>query len=490
MNEAKLLTILIPTRNRPSELRQLVRTLNAYFRDSTEVEVIISDNSDIPLDMVETDLDLSIIRAPTRFNTLEEHLFYGLQFVRGEYVWPLGDDDIPTSYGVKALMDIVRSGIWDACTWNSRNLGDHGMATTWSRVDCQNGHLEMSYSDFLNRIGCWSIAAGVSLTIFKKKLIDNTMIDLVNEIKSPIYSHVVLYALLFEKARFAFVNHDLVLYRTHRNDIELGPASHWKNYSESNNHFFRFPWTLGFIRHLKMLHDKSILPIDYLSSALEMSDHGHRYQLLDNMIDMFLEQLESDLMQETAIPMKNSEIIEILTYFEIVAPELSTTWRFVRDVTETESLPRKSRINSAKQMRKQRRSLSTAIHRFPFNRYYRGLFYQHVLFETPLGWIAFPQNSEKIDITDALLGIEFPRYYEKSASSRAGLEIRLIKLKECADSEFDRIRFFRIGQDIQNYRHPEFTVVEDLWFSLPTGIKGIYQSLPMRFKRIVRKIIF
>jgi hypothetical protein len=188
--------------------------------------------------------------------------------------------------------------------------------------------------------------------------------------------------------------------------------------------------------------------------------------------------------------MTDDEVLEFVSYMEDVAPDLSVIWTLARSVTEADRSSRKYRINLARQIRLQRRSLSISGGTSPFNRYYRGLSYQHILFETPLGWIAFPQNVGKMNLHDALLGIEFPRYYEKTASSRVELEMKLKKLEEWEGDDFDRIGFFLSGQDYQIYRRPELTRVENLWFSLPLGVKRIYQAFPVGIKRRVRKILF
>jgi glycosyltransferase involved in cell wall biosynthesis len=91
------LSVVIPTRNRPSELRYAV-TSALQIGNLTEVEVIVSSNGeslDYDISQLESSVisQIKIVRSPERLS-LSQNWKFALKYASGIWVHILGDDDI------------------------------------------------------------------------------------------------------------------------------------------------------------------------------------------------------------------------------------------------------------------------------------------------------------------------------------------------------------------------------------------------------------
>lgn len=91
-----LLSIVIPTRNRPSELRVAVKSA-VEIQSKVEAEIVIASNGDSlkgDLEAIEPDLisKTRVVRSDERLS-LTQNWKFGLSFSRGTWIHFLGDDD-------------------------------------------------------------------------------------------------------------------------------------------------------------------------------------------------------------------------------------------------------------------------------------------------------------------------------------------------------------------------------------------------------------
>ena len=117
-----LLSILIPTKNRPNQIKSIISILAHYIQAlnvENEVEIVISNNSDHPLEGLNLKY-LRILESNLKFDTAEENLFSLLKEAQGQYVWPLGDDEIPIKDSFQKLLELCRKQTYEAMVWNSR----------------------------------------------------------------------------------------------------------------------------------------------------------------------------------------------------------------------------------------------------------------------------------------------------------------------------------------------------------------------------------
>jgi hypothetical protein len=99
-----VLSVLIPTRNRPKELSSLIKILERV--DPRGLEFIISDNSDLPLSISTVSSSIRFVR-PSRVMNMTDHWNFLAAQAIGTYLTFVGDDDaiIPTE--LRRLVDFL-----------------------------------------------------------------------------------------------------------------------------------------------------------------------------------------------------------------------------------------------------------------------------------------------------------------------------------------------------------------------------------------------
>lgn len=414
MADSPLLSIIIPTRNRTTFLINTVKNLLELSKNLF-IEIIVSDNSDVPnQEILNIGNNVRYVRPQKVLDTAEENLFYAFSFATGKYVWPLGDDDVVLKHGFENLVKECQSGHYDVMTWNASNVTSKYQPMGWSRVYSHKDKLEISYRNFLERMGYWSIPAGISLTVFKKTLLDFEVLKTILELKSKIYSHVTYYACIFNNSNFAFINNDLVKYRTNTYDVQDKTTDHWVKYSEKLGFFDRYFWTKGFIEHLVFLQNKGILDSDYLSKAIDIGHFNNRLPLLEHIISLTIDQLEKEIYGYARIPAKIDEVRFIVDYLSRNAPE----YRQLLDdiLLYFDKKNKKTKINK-NEFANFKSDWDLYMQRYPFHRFYRAVINGRFVYETPLGWLALIQKTTKskfgvpqIESLDAMLrGVDFPR---------------------------------------------------------------------------------
>lgn len=104
-----LLTVIVPTRERPETLAHCLKTI--CWQDDPRLEIIVSDNAGGPetkrvTDSFSYDSRLRYIRPPQRLG-MTEHWEFALAHAKGNWVTIIGDDDSLMPGAVKRLFDMV-----------------------------------------------------------------------------------------------------------------------------------------------------------------------------------------------------------------------------------------------------------------------------------------------------------------------------------------------------------------------------------------------
>ena len=119
INAANLLTIVVPTRKRAAELKMVLGRVITYLEamDSPPIQVVVSNNGSdkatkIAVESFENKKltqPIVYLETPTPFETAEQHLqwLYTMKF--GEFVWFLGDQDVPTKTGFSNALEILKN---------------------------------------------------------------------------------------------------------------------------------------------------------------------------------------------------------------------------------------------------------------------------------------------------------------------------------------------------------------------------------------------
>lgn len=484
-----LLSILIPTKDRPNEISSLMRSLVRLIKLNNleqNIELVISNNSRTQLEYQDTEF-IKIVNTNGIYLTAEENLFSLLRIAKGTYVWVLSDDEIPIQEGFKRLVQLCQEEKYDAMVWNSRVIGIEGEPLGHSRLSLNKDELKINYKQFLERTGYWSIAAGISLTVFKNNLNNFDFLKTITKLNSPIYSHVTYYAYIFNNKEFAFINYDLVLYQTNRHDVIKIKKNHWEEHSKEQKYFYRYPWTLGFIRQLKLLEEEGIVGSEFFDKILDISHFGRRFKLAENSLSLLIDQRLYELQYPKSIKIKTGELIEILEYYQDHLPRFARTYELLL-LTADSNKEMNNKVKTQK-LTEHLKFLKQSWDRLPFYGYYRFLKNHFLYFDTPLGWIAikpvlghidstylvngqssvFNQNSDfSQKLIWALGGLEIPSNFRYFADSLPDLEKKIVFEENNSKASHNaEIAFFLAPEKYADIVYKETSNARRIWNKLP-----------------------
>lgn len=315
------LSIVIPTRNRKMHVELLLLNLYELLNGHEHViQIIVSDNSDKPMSFQNIAANVQVIRPATFLPTAEENLFFGLQECKGEFVWPLGDDDIPQKEGIDALLDFLKKPVGDWAVFNYGVIDFTGVLKSQKLLNSSKSKVNFRYSDFVSIAGYQTTAACISLTIFRRTLVTSKRVDEVSQFISPIYSHVALYLLSFGKRPGLFIDTPLVNYRNNR-QATRPKDDNWVKWSKINQTPYRHPWTVGLIEQLDYLVDYGSVDNDFPLVFLETDHFGNKFSGLDQMIFYIIDQIRLDKKLRTKYAFSQNERITIGNFLMKYAPQ-------------------------------------------------------------------------------------------------------------------------------------------------------------------------
>lgn len=110
---SKVLSICIPTFNRPQKISDLLELLISQI-ENHDIEIIITDNSNNNLTKEKLKLFIDQNRNITYYKNdanigFAKNLRKAISMSNGKYIWMLGDDDIPNHESVKKILSIINS---------------------------------------------------------------------------------------------------------------------------------------------------------------------------------------------------------------------------------------------------------------------------------------------------------------------------------------------------------------------------------------------
>lgn len=121
----KLITFVIPTRNRQSCLLSMLDTFSRFYREkSVKFDVIILDNSDddsLASDINKYPFDMTYIYSPDQLSVVD-NFNQGTRYLSGEYACFLGDDDI-ISERIFDLAELMRNQGIDSAIVSPKTKG-------------------------------------------------------------------------------------------------------------------------------------------------------------------------------------------------------------------------------------------------------------------------------------------------------------------------------------------------------------------------------
>lgn len=111
----KLITVVIPTYNRPVSLKNTVSLIMRQW--SPEIEVIVSDNQssnpalEVLLPFFASEIEsgkLQIVRNTVNIGA-DANIVRAIEIASGNYVWVLSDDDPPASTALHSILSLINS---------------------------------------------------------------------------------------------------------------------------------------------------------------------------------------------------------------------------------------------------------------------------------------------------------------------------------------------------------------------------------------------
>ena len=326
------LTILIPTFNRHHQLSFLLSELQhspSLLRYS-HLEILISDNhSNPPLKKPEesdSGIPTRVIAPPVHLVTAEENLAFALMHVTSEFVWVLGDDDLPIENTVEMLLKLIKEDSFDLAIFNSTVLSEDLRVNGKLRLRLSNHLVEIPFKEFLKRAGFWSVTAGFSTLVFRVSKFDLNFFLSLHSKELYIYSHVTALAKSFCHGKFLVVDSPLVKYRENSFDNDSSVSDqksrHWVNYSEKRNTFYAHIWTNSFLEQINILEELDIFELKDLNVTMEQSHNGYRFFISEHILINFLEQLIYERKNLKAKKMQEREIDRFVYLLNKVDSEL------------------------------------------------------------------------------------------------------------------------------------------------------------------------
>jgi hypothetical protein len=296
-----LLSIVIPSYNGAGRVVDLLNVLNEIIPESIkfEMEVVISDNHSDPQilipDVSGLTIPVKIVSPSQHLLTAEENLLFAIKNTRGTYCWVIGDDDIPLVNGFNLLFDLVKASDLDLMIFNSLAFNSNSNSWNIHRLDLDRLVTKMPFVDFIKRAGFWSITAGFSTLVFRKETFDLGFMENLHSNDLKIYSHVTTLINSYHDKSFAAIALPLVKYSSNSFDEESTSAlqkdEHWVKYAENQNEPYRNPWTVSFIKQIKLLENANIFSMDDLFNVLDQGHLGQRFFLFDQILAFVIDQL-------------------------------------------------------------------------------------------------------------------------------------------------------------------------------------------------------
>lgn len=281
---APILTICIPTYKRGKYVDAQVKTIFAHIlpKFGDQVEVIVVDN----VSPDDTSVRLSkyqhpsfkVIRREKHYDTAEENMMRSVDFLRGTYVWFLGDDDVVNVSNVGYVIELLMEKKYDCFVFNSTTISPRGGLALLQPMPMNGLSISGSIGTVVESIGLIYTFAGLSNVIQRR---ENLSCE--NGLEwtkaSKIYSHVAWFVDSNKSSHVAFYNLPLVFYR--QNDYSDG---HWERVAEKQKVQDMYFWSLGLVRLLNRLVQRGCFTYAQAGGIFELAGDGSRYALIDDIV--------------------------------------------------------------------------------------------------------------------------------------------------------------------------------------------------------------
>ena len=284
MASAPLLTICIPTYNRASHLEKLLATLvhSVLPMGKGDIEILVvnncsKDNTKNILDKIAHPA-VRVVHRDVFLLTAEENIIHSLDYCRGDYVWFLGDDDVPVLSNLSDHLDRLRKENCDYYFFNPALVDKDGALFTSQTLRMNREVFIGTTVDVVLLAGCLFTFAGISNHIIRRTLLSSER-GKHYLATSRIYSMVAWMIEAGSKANVAMINRPLVYYR--ENDYSDG---HWERTAKRMDVGDYYFWSMGLVELFTQLVASGCMTYYQIGLIFDVTRDGSRYRLLDDML--------------------------------------------------------------------------------------------------------------------------------------------------------------------------------------------------------------
>lgn len=269
LDSSILLSVCIPTYNRlpflSVSLPYLVTLLDRVFKENYEIVVSNNHSTDNTKDFLEnnfsTNNKIRVYSPPQHYKTGEENLCFALAHCRGEYIWTLGDDDIPVEETLSTLFTNLNKKKHDLLIFNCKIVSQSGHVRRQLGTYCLQPQLDIDLLDFIRVAGFFQETCRFCNVVFRRHEINLDKLKDILKI-GKIYAHVPWLISEFYDKKFTFINQPLTVSR------DYIYRDHWEKFSQKEGTFWGHHWTVGFLRLLDYLVECGIIERRFLKEVV------------------------------------------------------------------------------------------------------------------------------------------------------------------------------------------------------------------------------
>lgn len=396
------LSICVPTLNRSARVVPLVRYLTQNLKRYSvdEVEIIVADNHSTDatwerLSEIPNSPQFNRIRRESFVETAEEHFIQLIEQSRGEFVWVLGDDDLPNLRTIDTLLRFIREDAADIYVFNHREITDDGTLLTESMLAMNRPWVDIKGRSLIHAAGFISTLSMFSNVVMRRSAV-STAVGREILACSPIYSHVAWYVASFYDMRARVVAAPLVNHRADFRSIQ----TYFEQYNRLNKQPKYKIWTSGLIALFVYLLERKYVEAEDIARIYEHEFDGRRYRLIDKIVHYIFLQIEA---MATEVRKQNqgswntwteSELEYLIDAILLVDPGLQDQMFSLRTMYDMALIRRGRRVLDYKRARKKFTKLhAMQIQWRMYEPNFVGTFNEYVVFKVLCGYVAISRNN-------------------------------------------------------------------------------------------------
>ena len=295
-----LLSIVIPTRDRPQCAAALVRLLSHAPESLRSMsEILVSDNSvrhslgdDVLAPAKGRFLSARLVKASNSFATAEEHIRWVTSEAAGQYTWICGDNDVPLVSGMERLASLlVESSHPRALLFGCDVQRPNGVLVPTRGAFGSRDFAGASGLTVVQRAGFTHQAAGISNWVVPTSSWRASIFEQLIDAGLSIYSHVTTLLWSLSSIETWYIAQPLTRYTLE--DYSLGSSDHWLAYTSTRGKYAHQPWTLDLFSQLKLLVDEKVATWPDFGAIMDGGDGlAARLPLPVMVIDHLVRQIE------------------------------------------------------------------------------------------------------------------------------------------------------------------------------------------------------